>query len=129
MGQTQLSIKVRRMLPFLKQREILVTPEQLSFSRQLVVPHEHLTEEGRIAAQKRWESQRVVSETPFYKAPLKKINLGLWMFFMNTRRLFTQEHFVYTKIAGKKSDFRMDTMGTLSPELFLLEKGTRQGIL
>lgn len=125
-GKTQLLIKVRRMVPFRKQREIIATPEQVSFSRQLGVPYTRISKESRVAAQKLLEAQHAVSQTPFFKAPLKRTSLALWRIFMNSRRLFTQENFVYAKIAGHKSDFRLDTMGYLSPELLLLEKGSRQ---
>ncbi|WEW59987.1 hypothetical protein PRK78_005469 [Emydomyces testavorans] len=128
-GQTQLLIKVRRMVPFRKQREIIATPDQISFSRQLVVPQAHMTEEGRVAAQKQWESHRAISKVSFFKAPLKKTSLALWRLFMSSRRLFTQEHFAYVKVAGHNTEFRMDTMGEVSPELLLLEKGARHGVL
>lgn len=127
-GKTQLLIKVRRMVPFRKQREIIATPEQISFSRQLGVPYTRVSKEARVAAQKLMEAQHAVSQTPFFKAPLKRTSLALWRIFMNSRRLFTQENFVYAKIAGHKADFRVDTMGYLSPELLLLEMGARQVI-
>ncbi|EEP82808.1 predicted protein [Uncinocarpus reesii 1704] len=127
-GQTRLSIKVRRIIPFLKQREIIATPEQVSFSRKLVVPNPKMTSEEMAATHRRWEAERVVAETPFFKAPLKKVNLGFWRFFRNTRRLFTQEYFVYVTIAGQKAEFRMDGMGTFSPQMFELEKSARGGV-
>ncbi|EAS28862.3 uncharacterized protein CIMG_07608 [Coccidioides immitis RS] len=127
--QTQLSIKVRRMVPFPRQREIIATPDQISFSRQLVVPHSQMSEEGRAAAQKRWESERAVSQMAFFKAPLKKTSHAFWKFFVNSRRLFTQEHFAYVKIEGQTADFRLDTLGTFSSELLLLQKVALQSAL
>nr|KMM69601.1 hypothetical protein CPAG_05916 [Coccidioides posadasii RMSCC 3488] len=127
--QTQLSIKVRRMVPFLRQREIIATPDQISFSRQLVVPHSQMSEEGRAAAQKRWESERAVSQMAFFKDPLKKTSQAFWKFFVNSRRLFTQEHFAYVKIKGQTADFRLDILGTFSSELLLLQKVALQSAL
>ena len=120
--KSQLLVKVRRVAPFLRQREIVTSPSQLSISRRLVVPPSQITSEGWDEAQKQLQNQRALAKRGFFDAPISKISFSIWRIFMNARRLFTQEHFVYVTIEGHKGSFRLDTTGEISQDFYLLEK-------
>lgn len=122
-GQTQLLVRVRRMVPFLRQREIAARPSQMSLSNRLVVPLSQHNSEGWKEAQRQLENQRALEKKNFFKAPISKISFAVWRIFMNARRLFTQEHFLHLKIDGQKGSFRLDTTGEMSQHFFHLEKG------
>lgn len=125
-GKPRLDIKVRRMVPFLKPRKYSIQPSQLSCSRQVVVPP---TNPNQIAetTQKKMERQKAGSQMSLFKTPIKKISYSLWRVFMNSRRLFSQEHFVHLKIDGRRGTFRMDTTGEVSEGFFLLNNLVREG--
>ncbi|KAK2748354.1 hypothetical protein FQN57_001012 [Myotisia sp. PD_48] len=125
-GRTHLSIKVRRMLPFLKQRELLVTPAEVSVSKRIAVAERELTKEGFQESQNRLESQLKVDGSRFLQMPWKKVSLATWRIFQNARRLFTQENFVYVKIQGQKDTLRLDTQGAFSHEFHLLQKAVME---
>lgn len=125
-GNTLLEIKVRRMVPFLKQRIYSISPSQLSCSRKVVVPPRNPNQTAQ-DVQKKVESQKAVDQMSFFRAPFKKISYSLWRVFMNSRRLFSQEHFVHLQIDGKRGTFRMDTTGQVSEGFFLLNSMVREG--
>lgn len=125
-GKTQLDLTVRRMVPFLKPRKFSIEPAQLSCSRQIVVPPKspnQIAEE----AQQATESQKAINHMSFVRTPIKRISYSLWKLFINSRRLFSQEHFVHLKIDGRKGTFRMDTTGEVSKGFLLLNNLVREG--
>ncbi|KAK2850651.1 hypothetical protein FQN49_005453 [Arthroderma sp. PD_2] len=126
-GQTQLSIKVRRMIPFLKHREVLVSPSELSISQKVCVGESELTKKGWKESQERLVQQRNLDDTPFLKMPIRKTSLSIFRAFSNARRLFTQEHFVYLTTKGQKATLRLDALGTFSPEFHMLQKAVVPG--
>ncbi|EGD92172.1 hypothetical protein H112_00246 [Trichophyton rubrum D6] len=121
-GKTQLSIKVRRMLPFMKQRELTLAPSELSISQKVTVSEVELTKAGWSESQQRFARQRALDDTHFFKMPVQKTSLAIFRAFSNARRLFTQEHFVYVNIKGQKSTLRLDALGSFSPEFHMLQK-------
>ncbi|EFR03623.1 hypothetical protein MGYG_06617 [Nannizzia gypsea CBS 118893] len=121
-GQTKISIKVRRMLPFLKQREFTLAPSELSFSQKVTVSEMELTKAGWSESQQKFARQRALDDTPFFKKPVQKTSLAFFRTFSNARRLFTQEHFVYVNIEGQKRTLRLDALGSFSPEFHMLQK-------
>lgn len=115
-GKISIRFAVRNFIPFLKPIQFDAVPHQIIFSRRLVVSPDSV---GPMAAERRAHSQ-AVSEMSFFKAPFKKISLALFRVFSSTRRLFTQEGFVYVEVEGRKGDLRMDVNGFVSEDLFLV---------
>ncbi|KAM5435317.1 hypothetical protein MferCBS31731_006282 [Microsporum ferrugineum] len=126
-GKTQLSIKVRRMLPFLKHREFLLAPSELSISQKVCVCENELTKKGWLESQQKLARQREMDRTPFFKKPMQKTSLAIFRAFSNARRLFTQEHFVYVNMKGHKNTLRLDALGSFSPEFHKLQKAVVGG--
>ncbi|KAK2758798.1 hypothetical protein FQN54_003490 [Arachnomyces sp. PD_36] len=117
-GTTRLDIKVRRLVPFLKEREFSIHPSQLSCTRQVVVAPKSPSERA-VDELKKAESD-ALAQTSFFKAPIKRSSYAMWKVFISARRLFSQEHFVHLKVEGKRGTLRMDTTGDVSNGFFLL---------
>jgi hypothetical protein len=110
------------MVPFVRQREIVATPSQLSISRRFVANPALFSSEGWNGFQKPLEKQRAIAKTSFFDAPISKISFAIWRIFMNARRLFTAEHFLFIRIEGHKGSFKLDATGQISQDFHLLRK-------
>lgn len=117
-GTTRLDFKVRRLVPFLKQREFSIHPSKLSCTRQVVVAPRNASQRA-MDQQKKAESD-ALAQTSFFKAPIKRSSYAMWKVFISARRLFSQEHFVHLKVEGQRGTLRMDTSGDVSNGFFLL---------
>lgn len=120
-GQTLLKICIRRMIPFLKPREIVTAPSKMRLSSHVIVPGRLQTVEvGTI--QRQLEAQKRLVQLPFYRAPFAKTSFNLWRIFLNMRRVFTQEQFVYLNLKDSKPTYRLDVTGNYSKPFRTLEK-------
>lgn len=126
-GQTNVHIKVRRMIPFAKHKELVTTPEEISFSRS-VLASPGLDASDRLGSvDQQWRARKEMHMLPFYKAPLKKISFASWSAFMNMRRIITQEYFVYMSLKDQKQTLRVDLTGDFAPVFRDLERGVFSG--
>ncbi|KAL1999658.1 hypothetical protein VTN02DRAFT_4207 [Thermoascus thermophilus] len=123
-GRTVLRFTVRRMVPFRKPFEFEVVPHQIAFSRRLVVSPEALKRRQGAQAQQTADGQ-AVSEQSFLKAPIKKLNYGVWKIFLSVRRLFTQEDFILLEAEGQKGTFRLDSNGFMSEDFLVVGNPVR----
>lgn len=121
---TNLLIRVRRPIPFLKQREIVVPPSQLNLSHKLLGPAETgLPKKHMVEVRRQLENHRKMEATPFYRAPISKTSFLMWKGFNSARKAFTADGFIYVTVTGaKKSELRLDTAGRISPKLELLSQ-------
>jgi hypothetical protein len=110
------------MAPFVRQREIVASPSQLSISRRFVADSALFSSEGWNDFQKALEKERAIAKTSFFKAPINKISFTIWRIFLNARRLFTAEHFLFIRIEGHKGSFKLDATGQISRDFHLLRK-------
>lgn len=119
--QTKLVFKIRRMAPFLKQKTIETTPEQIALSRSLRGFADEGANTARLLQQQRMSPENEIARAPFYRMPLKKFSYWAWRHMMSARRIISQDYFIFVKIDGHKEAFRMDTLGTYSKQYFHLE--------
>ncbi|KAL2008845.1 hypothetical protein VTN00DRAFT_7039 [Thermoascus crustaceus] len=120
-GRTVLRFTVRRMVPFRKPFQFDVLPHQIAFSRRLVVSPETLKRQQGVQT----AEEQAVSEKSFLKAPIKKLNYGVWKIFLSVRRLFTQEDFILLEVEGQKGPFRMDSNGFVSEDFLVVGNPVR----
>ncbi|KAF5864728.1 hypothetical protein ETB97_006573 [Aspergillus alliaceus] len=112
-GQTYLRFTVRSMLPFRKPFEFNALPNQIAFSRRLVVTHDSVARMQQAEA-----SQN--GNVNFFRAPSKKLSMLLWKLFRSVRQLFTQEDFILLEVDGQKGVFRMDSAGYVSQDFLVI---------
>jgi hypothetical protein len=115
-GRTYLRFAVRPMIPFRKLWVFDVSPREIAFARRLVVPPRRMT----LDAQTNRPGQKAIAELSFFQAPFKKLSFSFWKAFLSTRRLFTQENFIFLDVKGQKGSFRVDLNGYLSDDLLLV---------
>lgn len=127
-NETKLHLSIRRPAPFLKPREVVISPVELSFSHELVSPAPEVADEAWHSVQEQLATHRRIESTPFYKAPIAKTSFLMWKGFTSVRKVFTQEGFIYLTVPGGKSnDLRLDTAGKVTPELELLSQAAFWG--
>ncbi|KAL1954618.1 hypothetical protein VTO42DRAFT_859 [Malbranchea cinnamomea] len=118
---SRLYIRVRRPIPFMKQREIVAKPSELTLSRRLVVSPDVLVADQQWSElQAQLERHRKVEATPLWKAPITKTSFLIWKIFSTIRRVFLQENFAYLSVEGQSGQLRLDLTGTVSQELEIL---------
>ncbi|KAK2752413.1 hypothetical protein FQN55_007453 [Onygenales sp. PD_40] len=120
-GEPEIRIKVRRALGFLKHSEIVTSPSEMKLSSHTFIPKDQIDAEGWRRAQDQFKKHTEVSQVSFFRAPLQKTSFFLWSFFMNARRVFTQENFVYMDVDGVSRSLRLDISGKFSPAYLPLE--------
>jgi hypothetical protein len=111
-GRTRVRMKVHRMVPFMRPREIVVNLEDLWLKGQLADP------EARRKMSVLLQPQRQLAATPFWKAPLKKTSFFFWSVFSNIQRAFTMANFSYLSVQrdGREVELRLDELGVTSAE-------------
>ncbi|KAJ5357921.1 hypothetical protein N7541_005079 [Penicillium brevicompactum] len=113
-GRMRVLFSVRSLMPFKKPYQIDVAPGDISFKRKLTVSPE---------TAKRYEldSKRLgrgLQEPPrFFKSPVSAMSYQLWRTFQSMRQVFTNEDFIIVQVAGRKSQFRLDSNGYVSNDL------------
>ncbi|KAK2801360.1 hypothetical protein FQN50_007745 [Emmonsiellopsis sp. PD_5] len=120
-GEPEIRIKVRRALGFRKHFEIVTSPSKMKLSSHTFISRDQIDAEGWRRAQDQFRKHTEVSQVSFFRAPLQKTSFFLWSFFMNARRVFTQENFVYTDVDGDRRTLRLDITGKFAPAYLPLE--------
>lgn len=122
-NETRLHLTIRRPGPFMKPREVVISPKELSFSHELVAPDPEAADEAYRSVQAQLAAHKRIESTPFYKAPIAKTSFLMWKGFTSVRKVFTQEGFIYLTVPGGKSnELRLDTAGDVTPALELLSQ-------
>jgi hypothetical protein len=109
----RLRFSIRRMVPFRKPWQLEVSPNQVIFSRQLIVTPDRVTAEGQLTGSS-------TADLGFFKAPFKTLNYTFFRLFRSIRRIFTQEDFILIEVQGQNGAFRMDSNGYVSDDLLLV---------
>ncbi|CAG8936117.1 unnamed protein product [Penicillium salamii] len=113
-GRMRVLFSVRSLMPFKKPYQVEVAPGDISFKRKLTVSPE-------TAKRYEMESRRLgrgLQEAPrFLKSPVSALSYQLWRTFQSMRQVFTNEDFIIVQVAGRKSQFRLDSNGYISDDL------------
>lgn len=113
----QVRFTVRSTIPFKKPFQFEVMPQQIAFSRRLVVSPENMERYQR-------DSQRIggANKPPpsFFKSPAKKLSYLLWKVFQSMRQVFTTEDIILLQVQGHNGTFRMDSNGFVARELLAI---------
>lgn len=113
-GRMRVLFSVRSMVPFKKPYQIEAAPGDISFKRKLTVSPE---------AAKRYEldnrrlGQDIQDDPSFMKSPVSALSFQLWRTFQSMRQVFTNEDFIIVQVAGRKTQFRLDSNGYVSNDL------------
>lgn len=113
-NQMRVLFTVQSMAPFKKPYKVEVNPGEIFFKRQITVSAE---------AAQRFEMEKVrlgrgiQEEIKFFKSPAKKLSYMGWQIFQSLRQVFTNEDFIVVQVAGRKTQFRVDSNGYVSDEL------------
>ncbi|EEH48080.1 uncharacterized protein PADG_04164 [Paracoccidioides brasiliensis Pb18] len=118
----EIRINVRRFFGFLKPREIVTTPSQISLSEPIFVSKQQLRVQDMRHIRRVFHERAAGPRLSFWKSPLKKISYVMWKTFMNMRRVFTQEGFVYIEVKGVSSTLRLDITGYFADEFLAFER-------
>ncbi|KLJ07397.1 hypothetical protein EMPG_17127 [Blastomyces silverae] len=118
----EIRINVRRTMGFLKPREIVTTPSQVTLSSPIFVSKQHLHTYDMRRIREAFHERAIGPRLSFWKEPLKKISYLTWKTLINMRRAFTQEGFVYVEVKGISGSFRLDMTGYFGDEFLTFER-------
>ncbi|PGH05451.1 hypothetical protein GX51_02975 [Blastomyces parvus] len=122
-SRPEIRIKVRRTMGFLKPREIVTTPSQVTFSNPIFVSKKRLNTLDMRRVREVFDDRRALElRLSFWKEPLRKISYLTWRTLINMRRAFTQEGFVYVDVKGISGSFRLDITGRFGDEFLTFER-------
>ncbi|OJD15103.1 hypothetical protein AJ78_04620 [Emergomyces pasteurianus Ep9510] len=118
----EIRINVRRVIGFMKPREIVTSPSRVTLSSPIFVSKQQLQVQDMRRIREAFHERAVGPRLSFWKEPLKKISYLTWKTLINMRRAFTQEGFVYVEVKGISGTFRLDITGYFGDEFLAFER-------
>jgi hypothetical protein len=113
-GRMRVHFTVRSMMPFKKPYLVDVAPGDISFKRKMTVSPETIK---RYQKDNKRLGRGLQSPPTFMKSPISALSFLLWRTFQSMRQVFTNEDFIIVQVAGRKTQFRLDSNGYVSNDL------------
>ncbi|KAJ5864473.1 uncharacterized protein N7529_006389 [Penicillium soppii] len=113
-GRMRVLFTVRSMMPFKKPYQVDVAPGDISFKRRMTVSPETVK---RYEMDSKRLGRGLESDPTFMKSPISALSFQLWRTFQSMRQVFTNEDFIIVQVAGRKTQFRLDSNGYVSNDL------------
>ncbi|OAX83966.1 hypothetical protein ACJ72_01668 [Emergomyces africanus] len=118
----EVRINIRRVVGFMKPREIVTCPSKVTLSSPIFVSKQQLQVQDMRRIREAFHERAIGPRLSFWKEPLKKISYLTWKTLINMRRAFTQEGFVYVEVKGISGTFRLDMTGYFGDEFLAFER-------